>query len=197
MASSRPVTICVDPGFKGKLFVSLWNQTPVSHVIGYLDKFLSIEFQHLDVEPQHAYEGPYQGRREIGPEILKDLLRSEGFNLNQMQSQFTELAQHVKEWSALAARFDEFLTKMTQHNEVLERLATSTGGEVVPASRGALLPARSITIEDAMKEILSLFREKRSLHYSDLADALNLDFATVIDACARLQEQGLIEGDRE
>ena len=43
----------VDPGFKGKLFVSLWNQTPVSHVISYLDKFLSIEFQQLEAKPEY------------------------------------------------------------------------------------------------------------------------------------------------
>jgi dCTP deaminase len=184
----------VDPGYEGKLFVSLWNQTPVSHVVSYLDKFLSIEFQHLEYEPERAYEGPHQGRRDISAEILRDLLRNEGFNLNQMQTQFTELSRHVKEWSALATRFDEFLQQMTRHSEALEKLAKYSGPMALTSREEPAVIARKVDLKTAMKEILKLFREKKTLYYSDIADALNLDFATVIDACDRLQKEGLIEG---
>lgn len=183
----------VDPGYEGKLFVSLWNQTPVSHVVAYLDKFLSIEFQKLESKPEKLYHGPYQGRRDISREMLQDLLQNEGFNLTQMQTQFTELSKHVKEWSSLATRVDEFLEKMTRHTEALENLAKHSGQ--VNLLSPAPLPTRQVDINTAMEEILVLFRQKKHLFYSDIADALNLDFATVIEACEKLKESDLIEGD--
>ena len=48
-----------------------------------------------------------------------------------------------------------------------------------------------------MSEVLELFRQKKRLFYSDIAEALRLDFATVIKACEELKRQGLIEGDRD
>jgi shikimate kinase len=53
---------------------------------------------------------------------------------------------------------------------------------------------RKVSIKKAMTEILQLFRERKQLFYSDIAEALNLDFSTVIEACDRLQRQNLIEG---
>ena len=55
--------------------------------------------------------------------------------------------------------------------------------------------ARKASHKDATKEILELFRERGRLYYSDIAEALNLDFATVIRACNELEKQGLIEGN--
>lgn len=185
----------VDPGYEGKLFVTLWNQTPISHVVGYLDKFLSIEFQTLDSQPENPYQGPYQGRRDISKDMLQDLLQSEGFNLSQMQMQFTELSKHVKEWSSIATRVDEFLEKMTRHTEALENLAKHSGQ--INLLSPAPLPTRDVDLKTATEEILRLFREKKHLYYSDIADALNLDFATVIEACEKLREDGLIEGDSD
>jgi len=107
----------VDPGFKGKLFVSIMNLTPVSHIIRYKDTFLSIEFHQLDQRPTKPYEGPYQGREDITPDIFEDLVRLEGLNLTQIQSQFSELSRHLQRWTALAARFDEFLSEMKKQHK--------------------------------------------------------------------------------
>ena len=96
----------IDPGFKGKLFVSVFNLTAASHVLTFLESFLTIEFYTLDEKPDKAYEGSYQGQYNITPEVADALARLEGLSLSQMQSQFTELAQHVKEWSAFAPRVD-------------------------------------------------------------------------------------------
>lgn len=58
---------------------------------------------------------------------------------------------------------------------------------------------RNISIEEAEGEILQLFRDHRGadLYYSDIAETLNLDFATVIEACKRLQATGTIQGVAE
>ncbi len=99
----------VDPGFEGKLIVSLMNQSPVSHLIEYKETFLTIEFHRLDARPEKTYEGPYQRKTDITREILEDLVRLEGVSLSHVASQFTELSQHLKEWTDLASRFEEFL----------------------------------------------------------------------------------------
>jgi dCTP deaminase len=184
----------VDPGYEGKLFVTLWNQTPVSHMIEYLDKFLSIEFNQLEKEPEHTYSGPYQGRRDVSSDILRDLVvRAEGFNLNQMQSQFTALASHLEEWSAFVKRADTFIAMMEKHNEIMEKLVNAPQMQL--AANGPLpITTRRTSIKRAMAEILELFKTNRQLFYSDIAEALNLDFATVIEACDRLQKEGRIEG---
>jgi dCTP deaminase len=188
----------VDPGFNGKLIVSLMNQTPRSHVIGFKEEFLSIEFHQLSETPQQTYHGPYQHRKDVGPEILSDLVRLEGLDLSQMQSQFTELVQHVKEWQSLAGRFDEFLrvmNDMIRRNEELQKMVVDLAA-AKSMSIAEIAETRDISPEDAEKEVLALFHKHHSeqLYYSDIADELNLDFGTVINACKALEDQGLIQG---
>jgi dCTP deaminase len=189
----------IDPGFNGKLFVSLFNLTAASHVLKYRETFLTIEFHTLDTLPERGYEGPYQGKHTIGPEVLEALVKLEGLTLSQMQSQFTELAEHVEKWSALAGRFDEFLTTLNSHTAAIKDLIQHTKTvrfepliqdralEVVPE-------ARQISVKQAADEILGLFKKSKRLFYSDIAELLELDLRTVIQACELLEKKGLIEG---
>src|SRR5215204_6591179 len=52
----------IDPGFQGKLFISVFNLTAGAHVLRFRDSFLTIEFHRLEDTPTHPYSGPYQGR---------------------------------------------------------------------------------------------------------------------------------------
>lgn len=182
----------IDPGFEGKLFVSIFNVTAVSHVLKYQDTFLTIEFHTLDQKPDRTYEGPYQGKYSIGAEVLDALVRLEGMTLSQMQTQFTELERHVKAWSQLAGRFDEFLVEMKQHTKAIAE--PSDRVKVTTEIQGPI-EARRIPMKQVMQEILSLFKERKVLFYSDIAEALCLDFATVINACQKLEREGLIQGE--
>jgi len=182
----------IDPGFEGKLFVSIFNVAAISHVIEYRDTFLTIEFNALDRAPEKTYEGPYQGKKTIGADVLDALVRLEGMTLSQMQTQFTELEQHVRTWSQLATRFDEFLAEMKHHTEAIEALSTRINKNVDLTTP---VEARSVSPKQAMDEILALFKKRKRLFYSDLVEALRLDFATVVRACNELQRKGLIEGD--
>jgi dCTP deaminase len=191
LASTGPQ---VDPGFKGKLFISLLNLFPRSQVLRYKDPFLSIEFHTLDEAPEKTYEGPYQKREDISPEILEDLIQLEGLNLSQVQSQFSELAQHVKQWSALASRFDEFLADMKEHTKAIDALTRQLPSAVRSGSPSEKeIYAREISLDEAIEEITELFSEKIQLFYSDIAEALHLDYSTVVEACRQLQKKGLIE----
>lgn len=182
----------IDPGFEGKLFVSIFNVAAVSHVLEYQDTFLTIEFHTLDQLPERTYEGPYQRKYSIGAEVLDALVRLEGMTLSQMQVQFTELQHHVKAWSQLAGRVDEFLDEMKNHTEAIAELSAH-----VQEKTGVQAPvkARRVPVKQAMEEILILFRKRKRLFYSDIAEALRLDFATVMSVCEELERKGLIEGD--
>jgi len=107
----------VDPGFRGKLFVTVYNFSAVPYLLRFKKPFLSIEFQGLDRAPEKPYDGPYQDKEEITSDIVEDLLCFEGLNLSQMQTQFTELLEHVKAWSQFATRIDEFLTAINAQTE--------------------------------------------------------------------------------
>jgi DNA-binding IclR family transcriptional regulator len=109
-----------------------------------------------------------------------------------MQTQFTELQQHVKAWSAMAARIDEFLSRLDKHTDAIEQLTRRLASDqAVPGFEA--VEGRRLSTEDAQAEILQLFREKGTLHYSDIAETLRLDFATVVAACDELVAKGLIE----
>jgi DNA-binding MarR family transcriptional regulator len=55
-------------------------------------------------------------------------------------------------------------------------------------------PLRDIPLQQAADEILILFRKKKKLYYSDIAEQLSIDLRLVIRACELLEKRGLIEG---
>jgi dCTP deaminase len=198
LASTGPQ---IDPGFEGKLFISLFNLTAGAHVLKYKDSFLTIEFHTLDDVPTHSYAGPYQSKYSLGPEVLDSVVRLEGLTLSQMQSQFTELAKHVEKWSAFAGRFDEFLNTMNEQATAIRELVSLVkspnspvvnGAEAVVASRPPR--RRNLNVDQAASEILILFKKKKKLYYSDIAEELSIDLRLVIKACELLEKRGLIEG---
>lgn len=185
----------IDPGFRGKLFITLFNLTAAPHVLKYRDTFLTIEFHQLDTLPEHGYDGPYQGKHTIGPEVLEALVKLEGLTLSEMQSQFTELARHVEKWSSFAASFDEFIATMNEQSSAIKQLVSQANVEKIPDSAVEIIPPmREISVSQAADEILMLFRKKKKLYYSDIAELLSIDLRTVIKACALLEKRGVIEG---
>jgi len=185
----------VDPGYEGKLFVSVLNLTPAACVVTYKDTFLSIEFHKLDKRPDKTYAGPHQGRKDISPEIIEDLVRFEGLNLSQMQNEFSELSHHINEWGNLAVKFENFLKEMNKQTSAITALTQKIGEIMRGPKEAELAETRRVSLQQAMKEILDLFRKERKLFYSDIAEALHLDYQTIIKACGRLEKKGLIEGD--
>lgn len=188
MASTGPQ---IDPGFKGKLFVSLFNMTAASHILSFLEPFLTIEFHLLEEQPDRPYEGPYQDKYSPSPDILEALSHLEGVTLHQMQTRFTELLQRIDTWSTQMSRIDEFLRVMQGQTEAINRLVALSEGENLP-SAGVL---RELSLEEAIAETLKLFQSKGRLTYSEIVEALHLDLETVLAACDQLLERGLIEED--
>src|SRR5437867_4506029 len=64
----------IDPGFKGRLSVSLFNLTPSPIAMNYEDQFLTLELHRLERAASRGYEGKYQNRKTFS---AKDIERSE------------------------------------------------------------------------------------------------------------------------
>lgn len=183
----------VDPGYEGRLFVSIFNLLPVSRVLTFKEKFLTIEFHSLDEEPEHSYEGPYQSKLDITPEILEEMTKLEGLNLNQVQSQFSELSDSVKKWSKYLDRLDDFISAFKLQTEMMEKL-TLLYGDKEEKQEIKPIKTRNISLDDATEEIYKLFQKDKHLFYSDISEQLELDYPLVVEACEKLVRDGLIEG---
>jgi dCTP deaminase len=85
----------IDPGYDGKLIVGLTNLTPKPITLPYKDDFLSIEFHRLDEPTSHPYSGPYQGRKELGPEEIEFIIESEGMALSDVLNTLRSLSANV------------------------------------------------------------------------------------------------------
>lgn len=187
----------VDPGYKGKLIVSLMNLVPRSQIISFLETFLTIEFNTLEISPTKCYSGPYQSLEDISPDILDDMMRLEGLNLSQLQSQFTKLAQHVKEWSEFSKRFDEFINVMTEQTSAFREFTQNISKKIDIRQEEEILETKELSLKDAKAEIINLFKYNPQMYYSDIADELNVDYSLVVRACDELLKEDMIEGIEE
>jgi hypothetical protein len=85
---------------------------------------------------------------------------------------------------------------MTRQTERLAEMVTALMSNRTPSEIEEAIEAREVSVEDAKREIVELFKQRRGqdLYYSDIAEALNLDFSTVIAACGELENEQVIEG---
>lgn len=61
----------VDPGFKGNLFVSLFNSGPRPLVLKYGEDFCTIEFTRLEEPSEKGYSGVYQNADDFPSENIE------------------------------------------------------------------------------------------------------------------------------
>lgn len=85
----------VDPGYYGNLIVGITNLTPRPITLPYKDDLLSIEFHRLEEPASKPYNGPYQGRKELGPEEIEFIIESEGMALSEVLTTLRSLSANV------------------------------------------------------------------------------------------------------
>jgi hypothetical protein len=85
-------------------------------------------------------------------------------------------------------------------NELVERnkktaLRIEQLEETVRTSRDLYEELRDVSVEQAAQEIRELFNKSpgRDIYYSDLAQELKIDVATIMEACDSLVDGGVIE----
>lgn len=195
----------IDPGFRGRLFISLFNLTPSPIPLNYMETFLTVEFQRLPNPPERGYEGPNQGKYELTADDIEPLLNYQAPSLGKIHKEFGEMAENLRTVAGFTRKFDEFLASYKLERENLLRTNTSLIGEirklvrfiVEDGARGQTITLRDISRKQARKEILDLFKSGETLYYSDIAERLRLDLKMVVDICNELEKQGQIGVLRE
>jgi dCTP deaminase len=188
----------IDPGFSGKLSVTLFNLTTNQVPIDYGDTFLSLEFHKLGERASRPYDGEYQGRETFTSKDIGPVLGYKG-GLAEVVKEFGEIRETLEKLAGLPEKFDDFLSKYQKQNERLiehnQRLLGEMKAlvEYIVGERTQTVVLRAIPREQAKQEIIDLFREsKGTLFYSDVAEALSLDLQLVVALCNELESEGRI-----
>lgn len=102
----------IDPGFHGRLIIGITNLTPKAVSLPYRDDFVSVEFHRLEQPASHPYDGPYQGKMDLGAEEIEFITESEGMALSEVLNTLRSLSSNVgiltQSVSALASEFNLF-----------------------------------------------------------------------------------------
>ena len=85
----------IDPGYHGRLIVGITNLTPRPVSLPFKDDFLSVEFHRLEEASMKPYDGPYQGKLELGPEEIEAITETEGMALSEVLTTLRSLSANV------------------------------------------------------------------------------------------------------
>ena len=85
----------IDPGFEGRLFIGVINLTPKPVTLPYKDDFISIEIHQLDQPTSKPYQGPYQGKTELGPEDIEHIVDGGSYALSEVITSLQSLSSNV------------------------------------------------------------------------------------------------------
>lgn len=86
----------LDPGFRGRLFVTLINFMDRPFFIEYKQPFISVEFHALSRAPTKSYEGKNQGKTELLPSEINTILGRGGPGFKEIHRDLLELTHLVK-----------------------------------------------------------------------------------------------------
>ncbi len=189
----------VDPGFDGKLSVTLFNFTPLSVAIGYSEAFLSLELHRLADPPKEGYKGEYQGRSSFTAEEIEQVMGYKGHGLSDVVRGFDEVHAAIDKVAGFSEKFDRFLENYAKQNKEAADFNKALLSEMkkmvehIVMERPQTVVLRAISRKQAKKEIYQLFRDsKHTLFYSDVAEQLNLDLELAVELCNELEKEGAI-----
>lgn len=86
----------IDPGFKGRLKIGLFNLSPKPIVLGYKDPFLSVEFHKLSEPVKEPYIGPYQNQYSLSASDYEDLIFEQGMTFTEIIKAISSLSVNVE-----------------------------------------------------------------------------------------------------
>ena len=142
-----------------------------------------------------AVGGGFSAKAMLGEEH-SPALREVSDRLEAVSTWIAAIWQLVDEMSA---KLD---TLMEHHRTEIKAMQTSNQQllasvervvEQVASEETSTMVIRSLTLEEAKKEVLDLLRsQKGPLHYSDIAEDLQMDLNQLLEVTTALEEEGLI-----
>ncbi|HLG14538.1 MAG TPA: dCTP deaminase [Blastocatellia bacterium] len=95
----------IDPGFRGRLFVSLLNMTDHPFLIRHRDRFLTVEFHGLSRAPSRSYSGRHQNKTELEPDEINALLSRGGPAFKEIHRDLLDIQAPLKDIAAWGSEF--------------------------------------------------------------------------------------------
>ena len=86
-----------------------------------------------------------------------------------------------------------FSTTLSHIAQSLGMKLTATAAEPPPEE----ICYRTVSKEEAQREILALLDEKPDLCYDDISDHLRIEMEMVVDICIELEDSGIIKTDAQ
>jgi dCTP deaminase len=191
----------IDPGFHGRLSVTLFNLTPSSVALNFEERFLTVELHRMSQAASRGYAGEYQNRTKFTSKELDPIIGYKGGQgLGEVVKGFHDLKTAVDTIAGLSSKFDRFLEDYGTQNRELAEYNRALMNEMralvehIVGERPNTIIMRTISKEDAKTEIVELFKNKKDgpLFYSDVAERLRLDLEMVVELCHELEKEGII-----
>lgn len=85
----------IDPGYRGRLILGLTNLTPKAVTIPYNDDLVSVEFHRLEAPTERPYDGPFQGKLELGADEIEIITESSGMAFSEVLTTLGSLSANV------------------------------------------------------------------------------------------------------
>ena len=85
----------IDPGFRGVLSVSLYNNSTIPVTIKFKETFCTIEFSELDTPSSFPYKGRYQDQKDFDSLDISWLMTAKGMTFSQVVESIKNLQQSV------------------------------------------------------------------------------------------------------
>ncbi len=85
----------IDPGYHGRLILGLTNLTPKAVTIPYGDHLVSVEFHELQEPTEKPYDGPFQGKLELGPAEIEMITDGSGMAFSEVLTAVGGLSKSV------------------------------------------------------------------------------------------------------
>lgn len=89
----------IDPGFRGRLIIGLTNLTPNDVAVPFNDDLVSVEFHRLEEPTEKPYDGPFQGKTELGPEEIAMITERTSMVYSEVITMLSSLSANVSELS--------------------------------------------------------------------------------------------------
>jgi len=87
--------IQVDPGFRGRLKIGLYNLSPKNIALSCFEPFCTIEFYRLSQPVAEPYKGPYQDEDSITSKDLAPVLEASGMTFGEVLKSLGTLSQQM------------------------------------------------------------------------------------------------------
>lgn len=93
----------IDPGFRGRLFVTIMNLSPNPISLPYQEKFITVEFHRLNEPVTKPYSGEFQDRLKMNAQEIQNVIEKRGVNLAEIIKSMNGINKSIAQLTAFVS----------------------------------------------------------------------------------------------